>query len=175
MNQNNHTGLLSLIRNYVACNLWANERIVEWLKPQVPELLEENVPSSFPSIKATLVHMLDTERFWLSVVQQAPPVFFRDEFTGRNEELFCGIVEQSKEFETYVNSLTEDLILENRYLDTPWVKGERPQFDFILHVINHSTYHRGQVTTIAHNVGIKGAPMTDYNAYLMMPKENINH
>ncbi len=170
MSQTN-SGLLLLVRNYVSANHWANKRIIEWLKPQPEELLEKEIPSSFPSIKKTLVHMWDTERFWLSIVKAQPPVFFRDGFTGTKDELFEGVIRQSEEFEAYVNSLTDDSILESRYLDTPWVKGERQQYDFILHVINHSTYHRGQVITIAHNIGVKGAPMTDYNYYLMMPKE----
>ncbi|WP_315819131.1 DinB family protein [Paraflavitalea speifideaquila] len=36
--------------------------------------------------------------------------------------------------------------------------------------MNHSTYHRGQVVTIGHQVGLKDAPITDYMFYLLKVK-----
>ncbi len=62
---------------------------------------------------------------------------------------------------------TEDDLLEKVYLDTPWVKGEMPRYEFLQHVFNHSTYHRGQVVTIGRNIDITDAPMTDYNFFNM--------
>jgi uncharacterized damage-inducible protein DinB len=34
-----------------------------------------------------------------------------------------------------------------------------------MQVMNHSTYHRGQIITIGRNLGFTDAPMTDYNFY----------
>jgi len=38
------------------------------------------------------------------------------------------------------------------------------------HCINHGTYHRGQIITIARNIGITDPPTTDYNYYNMVLK-----
>jgi len=36
-----------------------------------------------------------------------------------------------------------------------------------MHVINHGTYHRGQIITMARSLGVThGIPKTDYNLYL---------
>ena len=163
-------GLASLVTKYTDYNFWANRTHVSWLRAKAPDLFEQQIPSSFSSLKLTLLHIWETERFWLSVIQQVPPPkTFRDGFDGTLENVLDGIVEHSKIFAAYVGTLSDSQILEDVSLDTPWVKGTRPRFEFIHHCMNHSTYHRGQVVTIARNLGITDAPMTDYNYFLMMP------
>jgi len=36
------------------------------------DLIEKEVASSFPGIRGTLIHIWDTERFWLSVIKRQP-------------------------------------------------------------------------------------------------------
>lgn len=85
------------------------------------------------------------------------------------EEVFEGLIAQSAALEQYVHSLDEAAFLQEKVLDTAWAKGSRPQYDFIQHCISHSAYHRGQIVTMSHQLGITGAPITDYNAFLMFP------
>lgn len=59
----------SLVRDYATYNAWANKTLVEWLKTKPSELMDSVVPSSFASLKETLIHIWDTQRFWLSVIQ----------------------------------------------------------------------------------------------------------
>jgi uncharacterized damage-inducible protein DinB len=162
--------LASLLNNYTAYNLWANQRLVAWLQTKPESLLEAQVPSSFPSLKETLVHIWHTQRFWLTVLKQNPVSAKSAVFTGTNEELFEALVNQSKEFVEYVASLPEWLLQEECYLSTPWFEASRPRFEFIHHCMNHSTYHRGQLVTIGRNLGFTDAPMTDFNFYLFMPR-----
>lgn len=167
-------GISSLMRRYVRYNLWANRKYVTWLEAKAPDLLERDIPSSFSSLKLTLLHIWDTERFWLSILQQVPyPKTFRDGFDGSLSDVLHGIVEYSETFAAYVNQLSETEIQETVTLVTPWVEGTRPRFEFILHCMNHSTYHRGQIVTIGRNCGITDAPMTDYNFYLTMREEEL--
>ncbi len=88
------TAITSLMNDYVLANQWAVETIVTWLRTKPSDLLERPVPSSFPGIKETLVHIWDTERFWLSVIRrETAPVSFRMEgFHGTLEEALQGIV-----------------------------------------------------------------------------------
>jgi uncharacterized damage-inducible protein DinB len=42
----------------------------------------------------------------------------------------------------------------------------RSRHDFIMHVVNHNSYHRGQIITIARILGaVSNIPETDYEAY----------
>lgn len=160
----------SLVRDYASYNEWANKTLVNWLKTKPAGVMDKFVPSSFPSLKETLVHIWDTQRFWLSVMQQVPPPpsFRQNGFHGSLEEVFSEIVKHSEDFTSYVNSLSEAQLAETVHLKTPWFEANRSRFEYIHHTMNHSTYHRGQVVTIGRHVGLTDAPMTDFNYYLLM-------
>jgi uncharacterized damage-inducible protein DinB len=162
----------TLVRDYAIYNLWANQTLVDWLKSKPVSLMDAVVPSSFPSLKETLVHIWDTQRFWLSVLQEveAPPSFRMEGFDGAVQEVFEGLIDQSLEMAIYIETLEDLALLENVEFDTPWASGTQARFEFIHHCLNHSTYHRGQLITIGRNVGLTDAPMTDYNFYLLKVK-----
>jgi len=66
------------------------------------------VPSSFPGIIKTFVHIWDTERFWLSVLKATPPpTSFRQGFEGTNEEVLVGLIKHSEDFSNHVHSLNQ--------------------------------------------------------------------
>jgi uncharacterized damage-inducible protein DinB len=162
----------TLVKDSAIYNLWANRTLVDWLKSKPAVLMDEVVPSSFPSLKETLVHIWDTQRFWQSVLQQvpAPPSFRIEGFHGSLEEVFEGIVDQSLEMALYIESLEDTDLTEEVEFDTPWVSGKQARFEFIYHCLNHSTYHRGQLITMGRVIGLTDAPMTDYNFYLLRVK-----
>lgn len=162
--------LKKLISNYASYNVWANQTLVEWLKTKPAESWTKAVASSFPSIHETIIHIWDTERFWLSVLKDepAPPSFRHVKFEGTPEEAMQELLKLSNEFNSYIDAQWDTDLLEDCFLDTPWVKGTLPKYEFIQHAMNHSTYHRGQLITIGRNVGLTDAPMTDYNYYNMM-------
>lgn len=164
----------TLVKDYVAYNAWANTTLISWLNTKSDALMDKIVPSSFPSIKETLIHIWDTERFWLSVIQQVPaPTSFREvQFEGSVQDIFRNLEKCSEAFHSFTNSLSDDLLVEEVSFYTPYVEGTRSRFEFIHHAMNHSTYHRGQLITIGRNLGLTDAPMTDFNFYLMMAKGN---
>jgi uncharacterized damage-inducible protein DinB len=159
----------TLVKDSAIYNLWVNRTLVDWLKSKPAALMDEVVPSSFPTLKETLVHIWDTQRFWLSVLQEAPapPCFRIEGFHGSLEEVFEGIVDQSLEMALYIESLGDQALAEEVEFNTPWVSGKQARFEFIYHCLNHSTYHRGQLITMGRNLGLTDAPMTDYNFYLL--------
>lgn len=165
--------LSSLMNDYVLANKWAIITITDWLRTKEASVLEQEVASSFPGIRESLVHIWDTERFWLSVIKEQPvPESFRmTGFHGTLDEVLDGIVETSREFAEFVSELSDDELCETVHFYTPWVEGSKKRYEFIQHCMNHSTYHRGQVITIGHHVGLHDAPMTDFSFYLLMVKK----
>jgi len=168
------TGVGTLVHDYAAYNYWANTTLLNWLKSKPTEALEKEIASSFAGIKATLVHIWDTERFWLSVIKQepAPPSFRMTGFDGSLQQVFEGMEKTANDFARVVNEMDDETLMEKVSFDTPWVKGTRTRFEFIHHCMNHSTYHRGQITTMGHHVDLHDAPMTDYCFYLLMVKNS---
>jgi uncharacterized damage-inducible protein DinB len=165
--------LESLIKDYASYNNWANNTFVNWLRLKPVELLEQYVPSSFPGIKETLIHIWDTERFWLAIIQGKDfPRSFREGYEGSVDDVFNGLTDCSEAFEKYVGSLSESQLTEEVVLDTPWVSGVKSRLEFIQHCMNHGSYHRGQVITIGRMLGFTDAPMTDYNFYLFFGRKS---
>jgi uncharacterized damage-inducible protein DinB len=162
---NTPSTLTTLVRDYVAYNAWANRTLVNWLRTKSVELFDKEVASSFPSLKQTLIHIWDTERFWLSVIRQVPPPpsFRFHAYDGTLQELMDSLVNESEELVSYVGSLPDALLEEKIQLSTPWFQANRSRFEYIHHTMNHSTYHRGQLITIGRNGGLTDAPLTDYN------------
>ncbi len=161
--------LEKLMHNYAEYNVWANQTIANWLGTKPLALLQKEVASSFPSVIKTLSHLLDTEKFWLGILQGSARQPWQ-EFTGNDAEVIPKLLKQSESFCTYVKSLHEAELLGPCEIDAPWVKGQMPKYEFIQHCITHGAYHRGQIITIARNVGITDPPMTDYNYYNMVIK-----
>lgn len=166
-----HQSILgTLVRKNASYNAWTAQRLFQWLTTKEAKLFDQAVPSSFPSIRATLIHITNTERFWLDVMRRTPITFSSADLEALSiEELLQYTVKQAEELSLYIDQLSEEQILEEVMLDTPWVKGSRPRYEFVQHVVNHTTYHRGQLITIGRNLGFTDAPMTDFNYFNMMP------
>lgn len=164
----NTTLLVTLMNDYAQANKWAVDTLVDWLKTKPADLVEKELPSSFPGIRGTLVHIWDTERFWLAIVKRDPlPESYRfTGFPGTLEEVYDGIRQTSAEFAEYVASLGEEDLDETIEFNMPWVQGEKKRYQFLQHAFNHSSYHRGQAVTLGHHVGFHDAPMTDFSFYL---------
>jgi uncharacterized damage-inducible protein DinB len=160
--------LSTLVKDYARYNRWAHETLITWLRTKPAALLEQTVPSSYPSIKLTLLHIWDTERFWLSVLQQkpAPKSYTWEGFDGTLEDVLQGIVAFSTEVQEYIEGLSDEEIIASVEFNSPWANGIRSRAEFLHHTMTHGVYHRGQVITIGRNLGFTDAPMTDYNFYL---------
>ncbi len=167
--------LQKLMCNYAGFNRWANNTIVAWLATKPVEIIESKTSSSFLTVIETLVHIWNTEIFWLGLLESGnEELKFKEGFEGTNEAALNGLLKHSAKFSDYVHSLSEKNLEELVTLDQPWMKGEQPRYEIIQHCMNHSTYHRGQIITMARCIGITDPPMTDYNYYNMVVKKATN-
>ena len=164
------TAIAYLMKNYANYNLWANTTLLSWLKSKPVAELEQEVASSFPSIKLTLLHIWQTERYWLAIIkkQDQPP---HSEFTGTVQDVFDALLKTSGELATHISTMTDETVQERTFIESPWFSCDFRNFEYIVQVANHSTYHRGQVITIGRHLGYTDAPMTDYNLYNIDGKE----
>ncbi len=156
----------SLLQDFASYNLWANTTLATWLRTKPDENMTITVPSSFSSIRATLLHIWATEHYWLSMIcQKEYNPIDTDHYEGDFESILDGLLETSERLVAFTDTLEDDAATGELYYDSPWVKGFRPLVQYGLHVFNHSTYHRGQIVTIGRGLGYKDAPMTDFNFY----------
>ncbi len=162
--------LETLLRDYADFNLWANTEMANWLKAKPLELMEREMPSSFPTLKTTLLHIWSAEDVWLQRLQLvSPTIFLFQGFQGTTEDVFDGILKKSEEFAAYVRSLPDaDFQEVCAFKLLNGTEDSRLRSLMIHHCMNHSTYHRGQLVTMGRNLGLTDPPGTDFIKYVRL-------
>jgi uncharacterized damage-inducible protein DinB len=159
--------------DYIKYNLWANQKLIDLLVQQDNKLLEKEVNSSFPSIRATLLHIWDAQEIWLGRLEGRSMTYFPSKFfEGSMEEVFNGLLNSSLDFLHYATAANPEIFEENCYYKTTSGSHQTQlKKEMILHCMNHGSYHRGQIITICHQIGITDLPATDYIFYLREKKK----
>jgi uncharacterized damage-inducible protein DinB len=149
---------------YCHYNIWANQKIIDFLKAQDTPLLDTFVESSFPSIRKTILHIYSAEQSWLARMSQNPSMNkqIMDDFENIHL-MMDGWLNISKSLLQFVE-IQEIPYFENIIAYHTWdgnAHKMKPKL-MIHHCLNHSTYHRGQLIMMARQLGIKKAvPSTD--------------
>lgn len=164
--------LQSVITNNVDYNVWVTRQLVDWLSKHPEEVLHKECLSSFSSIARTLKHISDTQLYWSSMIREtATPQFdyMATEVDVKNE--MDNLVNEALILATYVKENVAAMS-ENYLIESPWFSSNFPKYEYLQHLIIHTTYHRGQIVTIGRNTGITDAPMLDYNFWNVKRQEN---
>ena len=145
---------------------WANRRILDAAAALTPQQFIVTIPSSFPSVRDTLVHVLWSEWIWLQRWKGSSPrtVFDPYDFPDATA-LSARWAEHQAEQAAFTGALTADLLARLvRYVNTRGETWEYELWKQMLHVVNHSSYHRGQVITMLRQLGAP-PPTTDFLVY----------
>lgn len=154
-----------MMTNYAEYNLWVNRQFANWLSAKSDELLHKEVISSYSSIAKTLNHIWATEEYWYSIIAETPEFDARENVVLVTDEMLKGLVNRSALLAALITSLSEEELSQKVKIESPWFQCELPKYEYLLQVINHGTYHRGQIVTMGRNIGITDATNTDYNFY----------
>jgi len=157
-----------LLIRYSEYNLWANQRICNFIKSNLnEEQSNREIASSFSSVKTTLLHIWDAEVIWLTRLRgNSLTTWPGKSFNGTMDDLSNGLLAHSGEFSNFISAQENSFFL--RELHYSRVSGEKFTSrisDVLLHIMNHNTYHRGQIITIFHQLGFTELFSTDYIAF----------
>ena len=153
------------LKHLVNYNLWANKKFVEVLVNINYEVLDKEIVSSFSSIRKTVFHIWDAEFIWLKRLQGISlNAFPSSNYTG--ETAIDKFLECSEEFANTVNEADLDFF-EKRctYKQLSGKEFTNSHTQIIMHCMNHSTFHRGQLITMFRQIGITTLPKTDLIEY----------
>ena len=155
------------IRDYVEFNVWANERICAAVSALTDEQLNQQMKSSFPTIRETLLHIWDAQDIWMERFDgRSPTAWPPEKFNGTAEELTSGLINSSKALLKKVKGYNKKELKEKvSYTTLKGNSGISPVFEMFAHVVNHGTYHRGQLVTMMRDVGVIEIPATDLIAF----------
>lgn len=145
------------IRTLYDFNSWANHRVMESCASLSPEQFTRDLGSSYKSVRDTLAHILGAEWVWLerwhgrSPLGLLPAGEFPDYASLR--ERWSDV---ERDLTDFVASLTDDdLARIYDYKSTAGAAQSSPAWQMLQHLVNHGSYHRGQITTMLRQLGAK--------------------
>jgi uncharacterized damage-inducible protein DinB len=136
-------------------NYWAKARMLGAVDSLSGELLHKDLKTSFGTLHGTLVHICAAEDVWLQRLSgTVSPKFL----TAADLPDYSAVKAKWQEVErgmlAYVHSLTEAQLQQTfTFLN---VKGEpvaNVLWQALQHLVNHGTYHRGQITSMIRQLG----------------------
>lgn len=142
-------------------NRWANARTLDAASRLTPEQFTRDLQSSHRSVRDTLAHTLAAEWIWLERWKgTSPKSLLNPADFPTMEPLKARWAEVEKDYLTFLDSVTDgSLSAVIAYTNTKGEEWKYPLGQMMQHLMNHSTYHRGQVTTMLRQLGALPVPV----------------
>lgn len=147
-------------------NHWANNRLLEAVAQLPASQYTQDMKISHGSIHGTLVHIVAAQKIWLSRWLENPDSVL---LQGKDIPTLVALVslweKVSSETADFVSSLTDEKL--EKILTMTTTRGKEYHHTYremMLHLINHSSTHRGQVSGMMRQMGVPPPPI-DLIAY----------
>ena len=143
------------LQTMIDFHYWATHRVLAAVDALSPEQFTRDLGNSFRSVRDTLSHLQGSELIWLSRLQgtspagRAPHERFTDMAAVR-----AAWAESEAALRFIAGALDADgveRVLEYHMLDGQPTSARTSHI--LQHMVNHGTYHRGQVTTMLRQLG----------------------
>lgn len=142
---------------------WADDIIIGWLMQITDEQWSQAALSSFGSIRETAIHLVSAKKIWLDFWTNAPaPEYLSKQFTGNRAELVTIWKKVSADLKDFIEKFPAEKYTDEVNVTKP--NGEVSSMEFqkiVPHMVNHSTYHRGQLVTLLRQAGFSNFSNTD--------------
>ncbi|MBY0490768.1 MAG: DinB family protein [Gemmatimonadaceae bacterium] len=154
------------LRTLVDYHYWARDRVLDAVVGLSADDYARDLGSSFPSVRATLQHTFGAEVVWLRRWQGVSPTTFPGAMPADLSGLRALWLEHEQQLRAFIDSLDDQSVHEVVYYRLfSGAEGESSIWQMVAHVVNHATYHRGQVTTMLRQLGAEPAKRMDMIAY----------
>jgi uncharacterized damage-inducible protein DinB len=156
---------------------WARDRILDAVDVLTPEQYVKDLGNSFKSVRDTVVHTYGAEWIWYSRwIGDSPsslpgPSVFPDVASVRTPWNA-----QEEKFRLFVQSLAASNEL-TRVFKYRLMNGQAAESVFahmLQHVVNHASYHRGQITTMLRQLGAPAPKSQDMILFFRERTPKVN-
>jgi uncharacterized damage-inducible protein DinB len=155
------------LRTMLDYHYWARDRLLDALETVPPDQLTRDLGSSFKSIHETLAHTYAAEWAWYSRWQgQSPTALLPADQFPDVAAVRRAWSQHEAEMRAFLDAVGEDGV--SRVFEYKLLSGQpgaSPLWQMLQHVVNHASYHRGQVTTMLRQLGATPAKPMDMIAY----------
>lgn len=153
-----------ILQQFALYNIWANQRILETILSLPEEKQNAEVPSSFKSLFATILHIWNAESIWWQRVKLQERIVVPSEyFKGSLQDMVNELLKQNRDWIEWIGGASE-AALEHvfQYRNSKKEQFKQPVFQMLIHLFNHGTYHRGQMVNMLRQLGVEKIPQTDF-------------
>ncbi|MGD8188451.1 DinB family protein [Brevibacillus ginsengisoli] len=149
-------------------HVWANQTMLNYLKELPPDTYKQEVQSVFPSISKAMAHIYMVDTLWIEVLcgkslTEAFPLSNQVKEAAESasiEELQAMFDDLSKKYQAFFSQ--EPDIERKVILDNPYTRKRVTSLaEMLMQVVNHGTYHRGNVSAMLRQLG-HASTMTEY-------------
>jgi uncharacterized damage-inducible protein DinB len=154
---------------------WARDRVFDAVSHLTPEQFTRDMGSSFKSVRDTLVHLYSAESAWYqrwhgtSPTAHIPSDQFSDVVSIR--DAWTALEMKMRTFIDALDDAGVTRVIEYRTLNG--APGSSRIGEMMQHVVNHGSYHRGQLTTMLRQLGASPAKSMDLIGYFREKRENV--
>ncbi len=154
---------------------WARDRLLAALEPLTAEQYTRDLGNSFPSIRDTAVHIYAAEWAWHSRWQGQSPtaLLTADRFpdVGSLRAAWTDHEAKMRRFAAELGDAGVARVFEYKLMNGD--PGASPFWQMLQHVVNHASYHRGQITTMLRQIGGAAPKPMDLIAFYRTRKSRV--
>lgn len=144
---------LDLIQLYIEYHIETTRRVWSLIDSITEEQFLAGETYSQGSIRNLMVHLTSVDRRWLAGLKNQEDVgHLRQEDYSTRAAVREAFETIAKDLSDHVSALTDDV------LNKPTDKVEQPQWQILLHLVNHGTDHRATVLQRLNEIGVKTFP-----------------
>ena len=149
--------VLGDLQRLLSFNEWANARVFDSIATLTPEQLTRDLGSSFPSVGLTAAHMVAGEWIWLQRWLGVSNSAFPDWAASTDiVDLRRRLTDIEVERTAFIGALTDaEILIPRHYKLMSGLEDAQPLDVMVTHVVNHATYHRGQIAAFFRQLGLK--------------------
>ncbi|GIP04452.1 hypothetical protein J28TS4_28590 [Paenibacillus lautus] len=145
-------------------HIWANERLWDHLQSLPEGVFLQEVNLGFTSIAEVFGHLAAAEEVWFARIKEERPPSLAARPFGNMAAARQYLSRLQTEHHEYLASVG-DMGKVVTYHNTAGEAFQNSISEILQQVVNHGTYHRGNITTMLRHLGHKGI-ITDYIAFL---------
>ncbi|PWU07434.1 MAG: hypothetical protein C5B51_10050 [Terriglobia bacterium] len=158
------TASAEALRDHLAYTTWASRRLVDAAAQLSQEELTRDFQTADHSILGTLVHVFAADRIWLARVFGNPVTAFITDADYSMQVLQTEWPALLDRWKDWAQGLTDESVGSMVSYDRLGTTYHHPIWHVVLHVVNHGTHHRGQVSGFLRMMGHTPPPL-DLTAY----------
>jgi uncharacterized damage-inducible protein DinB len=153
------------LRDHLAYSAWASQRLVQAASELTEAELVRDFQTSDRSVLGTLVHTFAADRVWLARLRQSRHLQYSSEADYHLSVLQNDWPDLYRQWDELLAGWYDDAVRADlTYQDMRGRTWIQPIWQLVLHVVNHGTHHRGQVSGFLRTMG-RVPPVLDLVAF----------